>query len=105
MKRTHGISSLAAVLIFAGLLASAPATASPRIYVRVAPPAPIVETIPVAPSPRHVWVTGYHRWDGRAYVWVPGHYVVPRGHYRVWVAGHWNRHHRGWYWVPGHWRR
>ena len=44
----------------------------PRIYIPAPPPAPIVEVRPVAPSGRHVWIEGYHRWDGNAYVWTPG---------------------------------
>ena len=91
---------------FAAVLATTPAVqAMPRVYIRVAPPAPIVETRTVAPSPRHVWVDGYHRWDGRAYVWVPGTWRVhPRGR-GVWVPGHYAQARRGYYWVPGHWRR
>ena len=45
----------------------------------VARPAPRVEIIPVAPSPRHVWVKGYYVRRGRDYVWVPGYYVIKRG--------------------------
>lgn len=49
-----------------------------RRTVVVQRPAPRVEVIPVAPSPRHVWVKGYYKPRGRHYVWVPGHYVVRR---------------------------
>lgn len=91
---------------FAAVLSTSPAAlAAPRIYIRTAPPAPIVEVRPTAPSPRHVWVEGYHRWDGRAYVWTPGAWQIhPRGR-AVWVPGHYAQHRRGYYWVPGHWRR
>ena len=105
MKRNHWIPTLAGALTLAGLLSATPASAGPRVYVRIAPPAPVVETVPVAPSPRHVWVGGYHRWSGQDYVWVPGHYVVRPRRYSAWVPGHWSQHRRGWYWVPGHWRR
>jgi WXXGXW repeat (2 copies) len=76
-----------------------------RVYVRIGPPAPIVETRIVAPSRRHVWIAGYHRWDGQAYVWVPGRWELPPAHRRAWVRGHWVHERRnGWYWVDGHWR-
>ena len=98
--------SLAAALA-ASLLASSPAEAAPRrVYVRIQPPVLVEEVRPAAPSPRHVWVGGYHRWDGRTYVWTPGTWSVPPRHRGAWVAGRWVRGgHRGWYWVPGHWRR
>ena len=106
MNRSRWISTFAAALVFAGYLVSLPASAATRVYVSIAPPAPVVETIPVAPSPRHVWVGGYHRWDGHAYVWVPGVYAIPPAHYAVWVPGHWSHHHsHGYYWVAGHWRK
>src|SRR5262245_49783762 len=34
-----------------------------------------------APSPRHFWSPGYHRWDGREHVWHPGGWYERRdGH-------------------------
>ena len=85
---------------------AAPVSAAPRIYVRVAPPPPpvAVEVRPVAPGRRYVWVGGYHRWDGRGYVWVPGTWSVPPRHRAHWSAGHWRHGRHGWYWVRGHWR-
>jgi hypothetical protein len=62
------------------MLAAAPAPAGARVYVKIGPPAPIVETRVVAPGPHHVWIAGYRRSDGRAYVWVPGEWVVPPRH-------------------------
>jgi hypothetical protein len=98
---------LAVVALGLSLLApAARVDADTRVYVRVGPPAAIVETRPVAPGPRHIWIAGYHRWDGQNYVWVPGHWDLPPAHYRTWVPGHWVHHqHNGWYWVEGHWRR
>jgi len=49
-----------------------------RRVVVVQPPAPRVEVIPVAPSPRHVWVKGHYIKRGHNYVWVGGHYVTRR---------------------------
>jgi len=97
-------SLLVMTAILVGVLYTSPANAGVRVYVAVPPPPAIVETVPAPPSPRHVWLTGYHRWDGRAYIWVPGHYEIARRHYKAWVPGHWSQHRRGWYWVEGHWR-
>jgi hypothetical protein len=75
-----------------------------RVYVRVGPPAPIVETRVVAPGPGYVWIPGFHAWDGRAYVWRPGRWERgPRASAR-WVPARWVRDRRGWYLVEGHWR-
>ncbi|HZR23833.1 MAG TPA: hypothetical protein VFA59_09615 [Vicinamibacterales bacterium] len=88
------------------LLTSSLACASPRgrVFVRVGPPAPIVETAVVAPGAGYVWVPGYHTWNGAAYVWVPGRYVMPPRARAVWVPGHWQHERRGWFFVEGHWR-
>ena len=97
MTRTLGISLLAAAL------GAAAASASP-VYVHIAPPAAVVETRAVAPGPGYVWVGGFHRWNGKAYVWAPGHWVVPPRPHGVWVAGHWAHSHHGWWWKDGHWK-
>lgn len=96
-------NSLVAATVLAGALWASPALAA-RIYVKVAPPAPITEVRVAAPGRGYVWVGGYHRWDGRAYVWVPGRWSLPPRHGVKWVDGHWRHHRHGWYWVDGHWR-
>lgn len=75
-----------------------------RVYVRVGPPRARVEVRTVAPSPRHVWIGGFHRWDGRAYVWVPGRWELGPRASAVWVPGHWKNTRHGWEWIEGHWR-
>jgi hypothetical protein len=73
-------------------------------YVRVRPPRAVVEIRAESPGRGHVWIPGYHRWDGGAHVWVPGHWErVPAGR-RHWVPGRWRSHRGQWYWVEGHWR-
>jgi hypothetical protein len=81
-----------------------PAVSFAQVVVTVRPPAPIVETRPTRPGPEFVWVDGYHRWDGHAYVWVPGRWDRPPRPHAVWVAHHWVRHGNGWVMVEGHWR-
>jgi hypothetical protein len=107
MKSKSGLSFFLAALVLAGLVAAPHAVLADvrvRVYVPVPPPPAPREVIGVAPSHRHAWVNGYHRWDGHAYVWVPGRWAV-RPHARArWAPGHWERHQRGWYWVDGRWR-
>lgn len=75
-----------------------------EIIVKIAPPRAIVEHRGAAPSARHVWIRGYHRWDGRAYVWVPGHWEVPPREHVVWVSPRWEHRHGGYVFIAGHWR-
>jgi hypothetical protein len=93
---------LAGALLLAAV--SLPAAAGVRVYVNVPPPSIRVEAHGVAPGPHHVWIDGYHRWDGVAYVWVPGRWAAPPRAHAHWKAGHWVKSHRGWYWVDGHWK-
>ena len=74
------------------------------VVVKVAPPAAIVETRGAAPGPQHVWIAGYHRWDGRAYVWNPGRWEVPPRPHAVWVAPRWEHKGGGYVFVEGRWK-
>ena len=62
--------NLLGLALLVGTLAASSACAAPRgrLYVRVGPPGPIVETRIAAPGPGYVWVQGYHTWNGSAYV-------------------------------------
>ncbi len=93
-------------LILVTIVAVSGACATPpgRVYVRVAPPAPIVEARVVAPGPGFVWIPGFYTWNGVAYVWVPGHWERPVRARARWVPGHWVHDRRGWYFVDGRWR-
>jgi YXWGXW repeat-containing protein len=104
MDRRVSRRLLFAIALTAAALIAAPTWAAARVYVRVGPPARVVEVRTAAPGPRYVWVEGYHRWDGRAYAWVPGRWVVPPRARAVWVPARWVHERRGWYFVPGHWR-
>lgn len=79
-----------------------------EIYFRFGPPPPPPppprEVIVVRPTPRHVWVDGYYRWDGHKYKWHRGRWVVPPRGKKVWVPGRWERGHRGHIWIEGYWR-
>lgn len=75
-----------------------------EVIVRVRPPVAIVETRPARPSPNHVWIAGYHSWNGSAYVWVPGRWDVPPRPHARWVAHRWVHRGGGYVLVEGHWR-
>jgi hypothetical protein len=96
------------IALFAILLTAITACASAaprgRVYVRVAPPAPIVETRVVSPGPGVVWVPGFYRWERGAYAWVPGRWERPPRAAAVWVPARWVHNRRGWFVVDGHWR-
>jgi hypothetical protein len=75
-------------------------------YLPSAPPAEIVGIRPPRPDRRSIWVwhKGHWRWDGRAYVWLPGHWAERPPHMAKWVPPHWKHRRHGWTLVEGHWR-
>ena len=75
-----------------------------EVVVKVAPPRAIVEHRSVRPSPNHVWIGGYHRWDGNAYAWQAGHWEAPPRPHAVWVAPRYQHRHDGYVFVEGRWR-
>ena len=75
-----------------------------EVVVKLRPPVSIHERRPVRPSREHVWVGGYHRWEGNAYHWQPGRWEKPPRARAVWVAPRWQRRHDGYVFVEGHWR-
>lgn len=88
--------------VFAALLTFGAVAA--EVVVKIAPPAPIVETRGVAPGAGYIWIGGYHRWNGTAYVWVPGKWELPPRPRARWVPHHWVHRNGGWVFVEGHWR-
>ncbi|HTS27628.1 MAG TPA: hypothetical protein VMH81_17260 [Bryobacteraceae bacterium] len=103
MFRKYWSLSKWAGLVFAGILACGTAM-SAEVIIRIPPPRPRIEHRAARPGPRYVWVGGYHRWDGRAYVWVPGRWELPPRPHAYWVAHHYERRGGGWVFVEGHWR-
>ena len=96
-RKTFAIAVLAAA-------ASAGAMAQTYTVVRVAPPAPVVESVP-SPRHGHVWAPGYYDHRGGNYSWVKGHWERSRAGYAYrdarWVQtanGDWRR-------VGGNWER
>ena len=106
MTNRHLWRTLAAVILLSSTVAvsEACASSSGRAYVRVGPPAPIIETRLVSPGPGHIWIAGFQRWNGSRYVWVPGYWAQPPRARASWAPGRWVHARRGWYFVDGHWR-
>jgi hypothetical protein len=75
-----------------------------EVVVRIAPPRAVVEHRGVRPGRDHVWVGGYHRWDGKAYAWQPGRWEAPPRPHAVWVAPRWQHRHGEYVFVEGRWR-
>lgn len=91
-------------VLLALLLVPAASIAQVGVFVRVGPPAPLVEHHGPRPHPGYVWVDGYHRWDGQRYVWVHGYWGRPPHPGAVWVPHHWVHRRGGWVLIEGHWR-
>jgi hypothetical protein len=73
-----------------------------RFAVRIAPPAPVVETAPAPPAAGYIWRAGYWNWNGIRSIWIPGGYLAaPRPGLG---AGRWAVRPGGWIWVGGYWR-
>lgn len=101
MKRVHNAFLLAVALV---ALTACPPPPPATVWVKVAPPPAPHEFVVGAPGPEFVWVRGYHRWDGAAYIWVPGTWQQPPRARAVWNPGHWKHGRHGWYWVEGRWK-
>jgi hypothetical protein len=104
VAKVFGHAARAAVVAVLLVTGTSLAEAGTRVYVRVGPPAAVVEVRRAAPGPRYVWVPGYHRYYRNSYVWTPGAWVIPPRRHTVWVAPRWAHSHRGYYFVAGHWR-
>jgi len=89
--------------ILAGAMAIGVAGAE-DIVVKVRPPKAVIEHRSTRPSREHVWVSGYHKWDGHAYAWEPGRWEKPPRARAVWVAPRWQHRNGGYVFVAGHWR-
>ena len=89
-------------LVFAGALAFSAVAGD--IVVRIGPPRAVSERRPPRPSRNHVWVSGYHHYDGNAYAWTSGRWEQPPRPRAHWVAHHWTHQRGGWVLVEGHWR-
>ena len=88
-------------LVFAGALAFS--AMAGEIVVRIAPPRMVIERRSPRPSRNHVWIQGYHNWDGEHYAWGQGRWEQPPRAHARWVAHHWVHRNGGYVLVEGHW--
>lgn len=97
-----------ALLVGGCVVAPHPGYYAPRyqdqVRVELAPPAPQVEVIGVAPYSGYIWLGGAWFWEGGRHIWHPGHWEAPRaGH--VWMPHHWEHDGRYWHFREGYWNR
>jgi len=67
-------------------------------------PPPQVEVVTASPGPEYVWVGGYHRWNGRSYYWMRGHYERRPHRDAHYYPGHWEHRGRRQFWIEGRWQ-
>jgi hypothetical protein len=67
-------------------------------------PPPRVEVLPPPPGARYIWQPGHWVWNGRAYAWIGGRYIIRRAAYREYVPGHWADRYGRPVWVQPYWR-
>lgn len=82
---------------------------TPALAQAMAPPPPQAEVVPAppvaGPGAYWAWRPGFWRWNGRRYIWVPGHYARAPRAAAVWAPGAWVFVGGRYVWHPGHWRR
>ena len=92
---------------------ASPGSASPGVeqdcrgfhyYAPHGPPAARFEERGRAPSERHFWAPGYHRWNGREHVWYNGRWEQRREGYEY-FSPRWERRSTRWEYIPGRWVR
>jgi hypothetical protein len=75
-----------------------------EVVVDAAPPAPIFETVGIAPGPGYFWIGGYYHWYGSRWGWVRGHYELPPRHGAVWVGPRYDYRGGRRVYIRGFWR-
>lgn len=106
VSRMHSSKlALMVTIILAGMSAAAvaqPNAAPPPSYQPI--PAVPAETIPPPPQGVYIWRPGHWKWNGYAYHWVRGAYIVRQPRMHEWVNGAWVLRGGVWVWVGPHWR-
>jgi hypothetical protein len=81
-----------------------PVTVGGEVVVAEAPPAPLVETVTIAPDPALVWIGGVWIWSGFGWRWEAGHWARPPRPGAVWVPHRYEYRGGHHVWVRGGWR-
>ena len=95
------LKKIAVFVLFSSLV---PLASQAQVAIRIGPPPPVVEHYGPPPRPGYAWQGGYHRWDGRRYVWTQGHWGRPPRPGAVWVPGNYDRWRGGYRYHRGYWR-
>src|SRR5262245_41253970 len=91
-KKGRGrITMLRNVLLAGAFVAGLAALAPAQVEIQVRPPRAMADHRGPRPGRDYVWVPGYQRWSGNAYVWTPGRWDRPPRPHQRWVAGHYVR--------------
>jgi len=75
-----------------------------EVVVTEDPPAPVYETVGIAPGPGFFWIGGYYHWYGNRWGWVAGHYERPPHPGAVWVGSRFEVRAGRRVYVRGFWR-
>ena len=87
-----------------GPSAAAPASRAAETIPAPNPPPPTrAEIPPPAPSPQALWRFGHWSWNGKQFVWSPGHYVERPSPEASWIPGYWEQRPEGWIRVDDQW--
>jgi hypothetical protein len=90
-----------AVAAQAGMVGNA--SAQVTFNIRIGPPAPMYEAVPVL-QPGYIWAPGYWAWHEDRHIWVRGRSMVQRTGYR-WQPDVWEQRDNRYYRHPGRWER
>jgi hypothetical protein len=115
LRAAAGAATVGSVLALSGCVVAVRPAPAPVVYeqpvpgapeevtVTQDPPAPLYETVGIAPGPGFIWVGGFYEWNGGGWIWRRGHYAHPprpgavwfgpryefRGGRRVFIRGYW----------------
>ena len=78
--------------------------ANAQLAVQIRPEIPVLPSMPIAPSTKHVWISGEWVRRGENYAYIDGHWAIPSFRHHRWVGGHWKNTKQGWVWVHGYWK-
>jgi hypothetical protein len=74
------------------------------VSIRTAPPVPQREVIVARPSPHHVWIGGYWRWEHNRHVWVAGRWELPPREHVIYVPSRWDHRGDDYVFIEGQWQ-
>jgi hypothetical protein len=107
-----GTAALTSVLALASgcVVAVRPAPAAAvysepgEVVVDAGPPAPVYETVGIAPGPGFFWIGGYYHWSGARWVWNRGHYERPPHPGAAWIRPRYEVRGGRSVYIRGYWR-